>query len=65
MSNRNRELVIRRIINMEDRISNCQRCGAITRCIRKPSLGKGDLEPDILMVLESDNYYSRDMNRMI
>lgn len=65
MSKGNREQVIRRIINMEDRISNCQRCGAVIRCIRKPSLGKGDLEPDLLMVLESDNQYSRDINRMI
>lgn len=65
MSNGNREQVIRRIINMEDRIANCQRCGAATRCIRKPSLGKGDLEPDLIMVLESDNQYSRDINHMI
>jgi uracil-DNA glycosylase len=65
MSNGNREQVIRRIINMEDRISNCQRCGAETRCVRKPSLGKGDLEPELLMVLESDNQYSRDINRML
>lgn len=65
VSSGNREQVIRRIINMEDRIASCQRCGAVTRCIRKPSLGKGDLEPDLIMVLESDNQYSRDMNRMI
>lgn len=65
MSNGNREQVIRRIINMEDRISNCQRCGAVTRCVRKPSLGKGDLEPELLMVLESDNQFSRDINRML
>ncbi|HAA09206.1 MAG TPA: hypothetical protein DCD98_05480 [Syntrophomonas sp.] len=65
MSKRDREQVIRRIIDMEDRISNCQRCGTVIRCIRKPSLGKGDLEPELLMVLESDNQYSRDINRMI
>lgn len=65
MSNGNREQVIRRIINMEDRISKCQRCREAIRCIRKPSLGKGDLEPDLLMVLESDNQYSRDINYMI
>lgn len=65
MSKGNREQIIRRIINMEDRIVNCQRCGSVTRCIRKPSLGKGELEPELLMVLESDNQFSRDINRMI
>lgn len=65
MSKGNREQTIRRIIQLEDRISNCQRCGQVTRCIRKPSLGKGELEPDLLLVLESDNQFSRDINRMI
>lgn len=65
MSKGNREQTIRRIIQLEDRISNCQRCGSVTRCIRKPSLGKGELEPELLLVLESDNQYSRDINRMI
>lgn len=65
MSNGNREQVIRQIINMEDRISNCRRCDAVTRCVRRPSLGKGDLQPDLIMVLESDDRDSCDITRML
>jgi uracil-DNA glycosylase len=56
-----REQNIKRIINMEDRIVKCNRCQSLTRCIRKPSLGKGDLEPQLLMVFECDNQFT--MNR--
>lgn len=56
-----REQNIKKIINMEDRIVKCNRCQSLTRCIRKPSLGKGDLEPELLMVFEYDNPFT--MNR--
>ena len=55
MSISNRENNIRRIINMEDRICSCNRCKKVTPCVRKPSLGKGELEPELLMVFESDS----------
>ncbi|MGI5879753.1 MAG: uracil-DNA glycosylase family protein [Syntrophomonadaceae bacterium] len=51
----NRENNIRRIINMEDRICSCNRCINVTPCVRKPSLGKGELEPELLMVFESES----------
>lgn len=53
-----REKNIRLIIEMEDRIAQCQRCKQLLGCIRKPSLGKGDLEPDVIMVFEYDNDYT-------
>ncbi len=56
-----REQNIKKIITMEDRIVKCNRCQSLTRCIRKPSLGKGDLEPELLMVFEYDNPFT--MNR--
>ncbi|MGI6421732.1 MAG: uracil-DNA glycosylase family protein [Syntrophomonadaceae bacterium] len=49
-----REKNIRLIIEMEDRAAQCTRCAPLLSCIRKPSMGKGDLEPDLIMVFESD-----------
>ncbi len=49
-----REQNIRFIIEMEDRIAQCKRCKSLLSCIRKPSMGKGDLEPDIILVFEND-----------
>lgn len=60
-----RELNIKRIINMEDRIAQCNRCPSLTRCIRKPSLGKGDLEPQVLLVFECENSFTLDLDKVI
>lgn len=65
MPNGNREQNIRRIIEMEDRICLCQRCLGITQCVRKPSLGKGDLDPAIMLIFESENAYTGDINKII
>ncbi len=55
MSLSNRENNIRKIINLEDRIGSCNRCINTTPCVRKPSLGKGELEPELLVVFESES----------
>jgi len=60
-----REQNIKRIINMEDRIAQCNRCPSLTRCIRKPSLGKGDLEPQVLIVFECENQFTLDLDKVI
>ncbi len=60
-----REQNIKRIINMEDRIAQCNRCPSLTRCIRKPSLGKGDLEPQVLLVFECENQFTSDLDKVI
>lgn len=60
-----REQNIKRIINMEDRIAQCNRCPSLTRCIRKASLGKGDLEPQVLIVFECENQFTLDLDKVI
>ncbi len=60
-----REQNIKRIINMEDRIAQCNRCPSLTRCIRKPSLGKGDLEPQVLLIFECENQFTMDLDKVI
>ena len=61
----NREKNIRRIIEMEDKICQCQRCPSLVKCIRKPSMGKGELEPEALLVFEYENNFTRDINNVI
>ena len=61
----NREQNIRRIIEMEDRICQCQRCPFLVRCIRKPSMGKGELDPELIMVFEHENNFTSDINNII
>ncbi|MDD2371971.1 MAG: uracil-DNA glycosylase family protein [Syntrophomonadaceae bacterium] len=61
----NREQNIRRIIEMEDRICQCQRCPSLVKCLRKPSMGKGELEPEALLVFEYENSFISDINNII
>lgn len=59
-----REENIRRIISMEDRIVICDRCQAALKCVRKPSLGKGDLEPEAVLIFESHTNYLNDIDNI-
>ncbi len=61
----NREQNIKKIITMEDRVISCKRCKSSLQCIRKPSLGKGDLEPEVVLVFESDNNFTSDIKNII
>jgi hypothetical protein len=61
----NREQNIRRVIEMEDRICECLRCPSLVRCLRKPSMGKGELEPEGMLIFECDNKFTRDINKVI
>lgn len=60
-----REMNIKRIIDMEERIVQCNRCPELTRCIRKPSLGKGDLQPQIVLVFECENDVTRENDHLL
>lgn len=60
-----REQNIKAIIDMEERICQCNRCPSLTRCIRKPSLGKGDLEPQIVLVFECESEFTRNLDKII
>lgn len=65
MANINREQNIKRIIEMEDRICECQRCTSLIKCVRKPSKGKGDLEPKLILIFEYENDFCRELNNII
>lgn len=65
MANGLREENIRRIIELEDRICACRRCPEQLHCVRRPALGKGELNPDIMVVFEGENQYTTDLERVI
>ncbi|NLJ72378.1 MAG: hypothetical protein GX333_05145 [Syntrophomonadaceae bacterium] len=65
MINATREDNIRRIISMEDRALKCYRCPELQRCVRKPNLGKGDLEPEAVFVFESANNFNEDIDNLL
>lgn len=65
MSKGKREENIRKIISMEDRIIGCNRCPSALKCIRKPSMGKGDLEPDAVLIFESNNNFLNELDNVI
>lgn len=56
---------IKHIIEMEDKICRCKRCPSLGKCIRKPSLGKGDLDSIIMLVFEAENNFTMDINKII
>ncbi len=65
MANGNRDLNIRRVIEMEERVANCKRCDALLQCVRRPSMGKGELDPDVLMVFECESAFTRDLSNLV
>jgi len=65
MSSADRDQIIRSIIKMEERINQCSRCESISPCTLRPSLGKGDLRPAVVMVFECENTFTADTQRII
>jgi len=65
MDNGNRDHNIKAIIKMEERIGRCSRCPSLIKCTGKPSLGKGDLEPQVLLVFECESSFTCDTNWII
>ncbi len=65
MDKRERGLQIKSIIKLEERIAKCNRCPELIRCTGKPSLGKGDMEPQVLLVFECENYQTSDIKWII
>lgn len=53
---------INQLIAMENRIAKCKRCASKSRCLSKPSLGKGDLKPELLMVFQSAGCRHQEIN---
>jgi len=56
---------IRRIVALEERVSQCKRCMHLLRCVKKPSLGKGDLEPVVMLVFEFNSAFTAVMENII
>jgi len=65
MSSADRDQIIRSIIKMEERINQCSRCESISSCTVRPSLGKGDLSPAVVMIFECENSFTADTQRII
>lgn len=65
MDAKGREQQIKSIIKLEERIGHCRRCPALIRCTGRPSLGKGDLEPEAVLVFECENYQTLDIKWVI
>ena len=65
MGQAGREQIIRDIIRLEERVARCRRCTELSACAYKPSFGKGDLSPDLLLVFECNNIFYNDENRLI
>jgi hypothetical protein len=59
------ELLVKRIIQMEARINACKRCSSAHHCFNTPSMGKGDLTPEILLVFQSQGNRRPEMNNYI
>jgi len=49
-----KEKTISRIVKMEERIHNCSRCSEVRVCCHRPSTGKGDLDPDIMIIFSNE-----------
>lgn len=60
-----KEEKIRRIIMMEDRIMKCKKCPSLLKCNRKPALGKGDLDPEMMLVFEMETDFTRNFNKLV
>ncbi len=50
---------------MEDRILVCERCAELQRCNHRPNLGKGDLEPEAVLVFESPSSFTDNLDNVI
>ncbi len=45
--------------------SRCFRCKSLIKCTGRPSLGKGELEPELMLVFESENKLTHDSKKLI
>jgi len=65
MNVNSKDLIIKRIINLEKKINQCDRCYSANTCMQKPALGKGDLEPEILLVFADSNRFNQNHNHIL
>lgn len=55
---------IKRIVKMEEKILSCERCSQLRACSVKPSLGKGDLNPNIMIVFPAENEFTSERSNL-
>lgn len=60
-----REQHIKALIKLEDRITRCRRCPSLLQCTSKPSMGKGDLVPETVVVFEWGDERTQDIDWII
>ncbi len=60
-----RELNIKSIIRLENRIIKCQRCPGMLKCTSKPAMGKGDLVPEAIVVFECENRNNQNVDWIV
>lgn len=60
-----RDKIISRIVKMESRISQCNRCKGIKTCSPGLSFGRGDVEADILVVFLRDSEFTRSRDMIL
>lgn len=60
-----RAKTITRLVKMEERIASCNRCRNIRTCCPKSALGRGDVEPGILLAFLAQNNFTRDQESVI
>ncbi len=60
-----REMNIKGLIRLEGRIAECRRCPSLLQCTSKPSLGKGDLVPQVVIVFECGDDRSYDIDWIV
>jgi len=56
---------IKRIVKMEEKILSCERCSQLKACSLKPSLGKGDLNPHIMIVFPSESEFTSERSNLV
>jgi uracil-DNA glycosylase len=56
---------ISRIVKMEERVQKCSRCKGIRICNQKPATGRGEVEPDILLVFLNENEFTQERSRIM
>lgn len=59
-----RQGLIKSIIDLENRIRHCERCFPISNYPSNPSMGKGDLRAQLMMVFKKENNLTKDINKL-
>lgn len=65
MYDEGREKSIKSIIKLEERVGRCGRCQSLLKCTARPSVGRGDLQPEVMMVFETASDFTRDTEWII